>query len=57
MARGTLVPWPGIQPASLALEGGFLTTGYATKEVSTQIFKVDRYHKHHKTQKTNNVLN
>ena len=24
---GTLVPWPGIEPASPALQGGFLTTG------------------------------
>ena len=27
MARGILVPWPGIEPTSPALEGGFLTTG------------------------------
>ena len=26
-AWGILVPWPGIEPASPALEGGFLTTG------------------------------
>ena len=26
-ARGILVPWPGIKPASPALEGRFLTTG------------------------------
>ena len=25
-ARGILVPWPGIEPTSPALEGGFLTT-------------------------------
>ena len=27
VARGILVPWPGIEPPSLALEGGVLTTG------------------------------
>ena len=26
-ARGILVPWPGIKPASSALQDGFLTTG------------------------------
>ena len=26
-ACGILVPWPGIEPASFAMEGGFLTTG------------------------------
>ena len=26
-ARGILVPWSGIEPMSLTLEGGFLTTG------------------------------
>ena len=27
VAWGTLVPWPGIDPGLLALQGGFLTTG------------------------------
>ena len=27
MAHGIIVPWPGIEPMSLALEGGVLTTG------------------------------
>ena len=27
MADGILVPQPGLKPTSLALEGGFLTTG------------------------------
>ena len=27
VAYGILVPWPGMEPVSLALEGGFLTTG------------------------------
>ena len=27
VAYGILVPWPGIEPASPALQGGFLTTG------------------------------
>ena len=27
MACGVLVPWPGIEPTSLMLQGGFLTTG------------------------------
>ena len=25
--RGILVPWPGVEPSSLALEGKLLTTG------------------------------
>ena len=32
-ACGTLVPWPGIEPTTPALEGGVLTTG-PTGEVS-----------------------
>ena len=27
MACGILVPWPGIEPMTSALQGGFLTTG------------------------------
>ena len=27
LARGILVPWPGMKPASPALDGGFLATG------------------------------
>ena len=33
MAHGILVPWAGIEPASPALEGGFLTTGPPRKSV------------------------
>ena len=32
-ACGILVPRPGIDPASLALEGGFLTTGQPVKSL------------------------
>ena len=31
---GLLIPWPGIEPASPALEGGFLTTGPLGKSLS-----------------------
>ena len=30
-ACGVLVPWPGMEPMSPALEGGFLTTGPPVK--------------------------
>ena len=33
VARGILVPRPGIEPASPALEGGFLTTGSPGKSL------------------------
>ena len=33
VACGFLVPWPGIEPTSPALEGGFLTTGPRGKSV------------------------
>ena len=33
-ARGTLVPQPGIEPESPALQGGFLTTGPLGKSLS-----------------------
>ena len=32
-ASGILVPWPGIEPTSPALEGGFLTTGPLEKSL------------------------
>ena len=37
VACGILVPWPGIEPMSPALEGGFLTTGPPGKS-QEQIF-------------------
>ena len=33
MARGILVPQPGIEPVSPALEGGFLTAGPPEKSL------------------------
>ena len=35
---GDLVPWPGIEPASSALEGGFFTTGPPVGSASFVIF-------------------
>ena len=39
MACGILIPEPGIKPTTLALEGGFLTTGPPGKSLSVLIFK------------------
>ena len=38
MACGILVPWSGIKPASLALQGRFLTTGPPGKSLDSQHF-------------------
>ena len=43
VACGISVPQPGIEPTSLALEGGFFTTGLPGKSLDTQIFKVFIY--------------
>ena len=40
MARGILVPRPGIEPGSSALEGGFLTTGPPGKVPSDLCFEL-----------------
>ena len=42
-ACGILVPRPGIEPASPALEGGFLTTGPPGKSPLLLILKIDQY--------------
>ena len=34
-ACGILVPWPGMEPASPALQGGFLTTGLPGQSVDS----------------------
>ena len=39
-ACGILVPWPGIEPVSPALEGGILTTGPTRKSPSFYIWLV-----------------
>ena len=40
MARGILVPRPGFQPASPALEGGFFTTGPRGKSLSVTFKRI-----------------
>ena len=40
-ACGILVPQPGIEPKSPALQGRFLTTGLITREVPTSLFFVE----------------
>ena len=41
VACGILVPQPGIEPKSPALQGRFLTTGLITREVPTSLFFVE----------------
>ena len=40
-ARGILVPRPGIEPASPALEGGFFTTGPLGKSLNDILFMLN----------------
>ena len=41
MACGILVPRPGIEPASSALEGGFLTTGPPGKSLQYRLLMLE----------------
>ena len=45
MACGILVPWPGIEPASPALGGGFFTTGPPEKSPVITIISLYRKQK------------